>query len=238
MTSLRRDLLNYARFLRESGFLYEESAVATAVADAPAPKHDREKQVQIASAAVAACTACELCKSRGQIVYGDGSLHAKIVFVGEAPGAEEDRTGIPFVGRAGKLLNKMIEAIGFTREEVYICNTLKCRPPDNRDPKPEEKESCRHFLEEQLEILQPQILVGLGAHASTYLTGMKTSMGKMRGQWFEFQGVATMVTYHPAFLLRSPSFKKQSWGDMQMLAEKYKALNPDDRREVWKKKNS
>jgi DNA polymerase len=198
-------------------------------------KKQRDALEKDARGRVAACKVCALHKQRSQTVYGTGSLQARIVFVGEAPGAEEDRTGVPFVGRAGQLLTKMIESIGFTRDEVYICNTVKCRPPDNRDPTPEEKTACRPFLEEQLKILRPQILVGLGAHAAGYLTGLQTSLGKMRSRWHEFEGVPTMVTYHPAFLLRSPGMKKQAWEDLQMLASRYNELNPDDAREVWVK---
>lgn len=267
-SSPQRDLLNYAKFLRDNGFLYLEASADASVAvpvaapvgsgenvateatrEAAAPPTadakfearasldlgEKEKIAAEMAEAIAACEACELCRSRTQIVFGDGSLDSKILFVGEAPGAEEDRTGIPFVGRAGKLLTKMIEAIGFDRSEVFICNTLKCRPPDNRDPKPSEKEACRHFLEEQIDLIRPQILVGLGAHAASYLTGQQIAIGKMREQWYEFHGVATMVTYHPAFLLRSPSFKRKSWDDFKMLAGKYAELNPGDPRKIWSK---
>lgn len=280
MSGIKHDLLAYAEFLRQSGYLYVEggagetaeigAAPARAARPAASPartehpqsarrpatqtkpepsaggsaeagpseplsEEERMKREKDARARVAACTACALHRTRTQTVYGTGSLKARIVFVGEAPGAEEDRTGIPFVGRAGQLLTKMIESIGFSRDEVYICNTIKCRPPDNRDPTTEEKETCRPFLEEQLKILRPQILVGLGAHAAGYLTGLQTSLGKMRRQWHEFEGIPTMVTYHPAFLLRSPGMKKQAWEDLQMLVSRYHELNPEDKREIWKK---
>lgn len=281
MSGIKHDLLAYAEFLRQSGYLYVEGAAGGAgaegaarveppkrpelTASSPGPEkvaetkpigsesstsavfpaesavseplseEERMKKEKEARGRVAACTACALHRTRTQTVYGTGSLKARIVFVGEAPGAEEDRTGIPFVGRAGQLLTKMIESIGFSRDEVYICNTIKCRPPDNRDPTPQEKETCRPFLEEQLKILRPQILVGLGAHAAGYLTGLQTSLGKMRRRWHEFEGIPTMVTYHPAFLLRSPGMKKQAWEDLQMLASRYNELNPDDAREIWKK---
>lgn len=288
MSGVKRDLLAYAEFLSQSGFLYVEGEPASVSASPmaleapgqavtrrapaaaagafsippahPARRHEsdrppslpnpaqeaprmppmtveqRDRMEKEARARVAECRACSLCKTRTQTVYGTGSLDAKIVFVGEAPGADEDRTGVPFVGRAGQLLTKMIESIGFSRDEVYICNTLKCRPPDNRDPTPEEKQACRPFLEEQLRILRPQILVGLGSHAAGYLTGLQTSLGRMRRTWHSFENVPTMVTYHPAFLLRSPGMKKEAWEDLQMLAARYNELNPDDAREVWKKK--
>ncbi len=198
-------------------------------------EEERIRKIEEAQKIVSACTACGLAKTRNRTVYGSGSPMAKIVFVGEAPGEEEDRQGLPFVGRAGHLLTQMIEAMGFKREEVYICNTLKCRPPGNRDPLPEEKESCRPFLIQQLEWLRPQILVALGAHAGTYLTGLEVPVGKLRKQWHLHRGILTLVTYHPAFLLRSPGFKKEAWGDLQMLYSKYIELNPDDARNIWKK---
>lgn len=196
---------------------------------------ERAERLAKTAQAVAQCTKCELCKTRDKTVFGDGGAGAKICFVGEAPGAEEDRTGVPFVGRGGQLLTKMIEAIGFERSEVYICNTIKCRPPNNRDPTPAEKEACRPYLEEQLRTLGAQIIVAVGAHAAGYLTGLQSSLGAMRGRWHEFEGIPVMVTYHPAFLLRSPGFKPKAWEDMQMLAARYNELNPDDRREIWHK---
>ncbi len=196
---------------------------------------ERIKLMEGAKKKVAACVACELCRQRTQTVYGVGSPMAKIVFLGEAPGEEEDRTGIPFVGRAGQLLTKMIEAIGFKRDEVYICNTVKCRPPGNRNPLPGEKKACEHFLNEQIQWIRPQILVGLGAHAALYLTGVESSLGKMRKRWHAYRGIPVLVTYHPSFLLRSPSYKTQAWEDLMMLNARYAELNPDDPRKVWQK---
>lgn len=179
------------------------------------------------------CRSCTLGKLRTQAVFGDGSPMAKIVFVGEGPGAEEDARGLPFVGRAGLLLNKMIEAIGFKREEVYICNTVKCRPTGNRDPLPDEKGACEHFLVAQLSILQPQILVALGSHAAQYLCRSEETIGRLRGRWHSYHGIPLLATYHPAFLLRSPQFKVKSWEDFQMIHAKYTELNPDDPRKLW-----
>lgn len=195
----------------------------------------RTAKMDQARARVAACTACELCKTRTQTVYGSGSPMAKIVFVGEAPGEEEDKTGIPFVGRAGKLLTQMIEAIGFTRDDVFICNTLKCRPPGNRDPLPHEKDACRGFLIEQLTWLRPQMIVALGAHSAQYLTGKELSIGQLRNVWHSYHGIPVWATYHPAFLLRSPSFKKVAWEDMQVVHRRYNELNPEDQRKKWSK---
>lgn len=213
-------------------------AAAQTVAEKPAlSEAERRPILETGLASAAACKACTLCQTRTQVVYGTGSIMARIMFVGEAPGADEDRTGIPFVGRAGQLLTKMIEAAGFQRDEVYICNTLKCRPPDNRDPLPSEKEACERFLVEQIETIRPSIIVGLGAHAATYLTGQQTSIGKLRKKWHQHRGILLMATYHPAFLLRSPSFKEHAWEDLKMMAKKYNELFPDDARKIWQKKN-
>ncbi len=207
----------------------EEPALGGRELDEP----ERRRRAEDAMKAVADCRRCVLCRERTQTVYGDGSLMARIVFVGEAPGVEEDRTGVPFVGRAGQLLTRMIEAIGFKRSQVYICNTIKCRPPGNRDPLPGEKKACEPFLIEQLELIRPQIIVALGSHAGAYLTGLETSIGKLRRRWHRWRGIPVMVTYHPAFLLRSPGFKTQAWEDLLMLSAKYAELNPDDKRSVW-----
>jgi uracil-DNA glycosylase family 4 len=195
-------------------------AAPTLREESPLDETERRRRLDAGKARAEACTACSLCETRNQLVYSDGSIMARVMFVGEAPGADEDRTGIPFVGRAGQLLTKMIEAAGFKREEVYICNTLKCRPPDNRDPLPSEKESCEQFLAEQIETIRPQIIVALGGHSATYLTALQTSIGKLRGKWHQHRGILTMATYHPSFLLRSPSFNKQAWEDLQTLVKK------------------
>jgi len=196
---------------------------------------ERTAKMDDARDRVAACTACDLCKTRTQTVYGSGNPMAKIVIVGEAPGEEEDKTGVPFVGRAGKLLTQMIEAIGFTRDDVFICNTLKCRPPGNRDPLPAEKDACRNFLIEQLTLLRPQFIVALGAHAGQYLTGKEVTIGQLRNVWHSYHGIPVLATYHPAFLLRSPSFKTKAWEDLQVILNRYNELNPHDIRKKWEK---
>lgn len=185
-----------------------------------------------------ACRACALGAQRNKLVYKDGPPEARLLFVGEAPGGEEDLQGLPFVGAAGQLLNKMIAAIGLKREEVFICNTLKCRPPQNRDPQPEEKAACEHFLIEQLEIMRPALMVALGAHAAHYLCRSEESIGRMRGRWHDYHGVPLLVTYHPAFLLRNASFKPKSWEDFQAIHAKYSELFPDDPRPLWSKKEN
>ena len=167
---------------------------------------------------VAKCVRCaELAHTRTQTVFGSGSPHARLVFMGEAPGADEDREGFPFVGRAGQLLTKIIEACGLKRTEVYILNTLKCRPPGNRTPLPEEAANCREYLDEQLAILRPEFICCLGAVAAQNLLGTDRSIGRLRGSLHEFRGVKVVCTYHPAYLLRNPAAKGATWEDMKML---------------------
>jgi DNA polymerase len=199
------------------------------------PREGRVARLAELAQKAEACRACVLGSRRNRLVFSDGDPEAKIVFVGEAPGGDEDAQGVPFVGRAGQLLTKMIAAIGFARQEVYICNMLKCRPPENRDPLPDEKAACEHFLAAQLEIVRPRMLVALGAHAAQYLCRLDQSIGRLRGRWHAYHGIPLLATYHPAFLLRSPSFKPQSWDDFQKIHAKYCGLCPDDPRKLWQK---
>jgi uracil-DNA glycosylase len=161
------------------------------------------------------CTRCKLHKGRNKIVFGDGSAKAGLVFVGEGPGADEDAQGLPFVGRAGKLLTQMIEAMGLLRSDVYICNVVKCRPPGNRQPEPDEVEKCSPFLFRQLDVLEPKVIVCLGATAAQTLLGTNRSISHFRGQWLEFRGYKMIATYHPAYLLRNPNAKGDVWKDLQ-----------------------
>jgi uracil-DNA glycosylase len=170
----------------------------------------------------AACTDCSLYQTRTKLVFGDGPPNARLVFVGEAPGRDEDVQGVPFVGRAGQLLNKMIEAMGLKREDVYICNVLKDRPPDNRAPQPTEVAACRHWLEEQISIIQPQVICTLGKHASAALLDPEIAIMKARGTWMTWQGVPTMPTLHPAYLLRNPPAKKLVWNDLKAIRDRLK----------------
>ncbi len=163
---------------------------------------------------VADCTRCELAASRTQTVFGVGNPQADWMIVGEAPGAEEDRRGEPFVGRAGKLLDEMLRAIGQSRQTVFIANILKCRPPNNRDPKPEEAAACRDFLERQIALIQPRIILAVGRIAAQNLLGRTDPVGKLRGRPHDLDGIPLVVTYHPAYLLRSPSQKRRSWSDL------------------------
>lgn len=162
-----------------------------------------------------ACQRCKLCKTRNKVVFGEGSLDAELVFVGEGPGRDEDEQGMPFVGMAGKLLTKIIEAMKMTREQVYICNVVKCRPPQNRPPEPDEVEACIGYLKQQLQTIKPKIIVALGKTAAAALLETEAPMSALRGRLFEWNGIPLAVTYHPAYLLRNPAAKKDVWEDMQ-----------------------
>ena len=173
---------------------------------------------------VTACRQCALHQNRKQTVFGVGDTSADWMVIGEAPGAEEDRKGEPFVGRAGKLLNAMLLAIGLQRDQVFIANILKCRPPENRDPRAEEVASCQSYLDRQINLIQPRIILAVGKIAAQNLLKVDTSIGRMRGQVYEYPGsnIPVVVTYHPAYLLRSPKEKRKSWQDLQMAMQIYK----------------
>ena len=173
--------------------------------------------------AVAACTRCDLYQARTQTVFGVGDPHADWLIIGEAPGAEEDRMGEPFVGRAGRLLNAMLQAIGLSREQVYIANILKCRPPGNRDPRPEEVALCSSYLAAQVNMIAPRIILALGRIAAQNLLGLSTPIGKMRGQRYTYgeSAIPVVVTYHPAYLLRSPQEKRKTWEDLLLAKRTY-----------------
>jgi len=179
------------------------------------------QQLAVIQQEVAGCTLCgELVANRTQTVFGVGNPQARLCFFGEAPGADEDREGEPFVGRAGKLLNDIIsKGMGLTREEVYILNVLKCRPPGNRNPAPDEVANCRHFFERQLAAIQPEFICCLGAIAAQSLLETTTPVGKLRGQIHDYRGIRVVVTYHPAYLLRNPAAKTETWKDIKLLLE-------------------
>lgn len=161
------------------------------------------------------CTRCKLHRGRNKLVFGDGSSAAKLVFVGEGPGADEDAQGIPFVGRAGKLLTQMIEAMGLQRKQVYICNVVKCRPPENRTPEPDEVQTCSPYLLRQIDVINPKVVVCLGAVAAKTLLETNRGVSQYRGEWHEWRGRKLMATYHPAYLLRNPAAKAEVWKDLQ-----------------------
>ena len=186
--------------------------------DLPASLADRQNLLETLNAEVRSCTLCrDLACTRKQTVFGVGNAKPRVVFFGEAPGADEDRLGEPFVGRAGQLLTKIIEACGWQRSDVYIMNVLKCRPPDNRNPLPSETDNCRPFFERQFEILRPEYIVCVGTVPAQALLETKESVGKLRGRFHRYRDSHVLVTYHPSYLLRNPSAKKYVWDDMQML---------------------
>lgn len=173
------------------------------------------------------CTRCPLHKQgRKQIVFGVGNSRADLMFIGEAPGADEDLQGEPFVGRAGQLLNNMIKAMGLQREDVYIANIIKCRPPGNRTPEREECETCSPFLFRQIDVVKPKAIVALGAVAAKTLLAINAPMAELRGRWYDFRGTRLAVTYHPAFLLRDPRQKKETWKDLQMVMKELGLVAP------------
>jgi uracil-DNA glycosylase len=183
-----------------------------------APTNDPTAALRLIREDIGDCTRCRLHKQgRKQIVFGVGNPRAELMFIGEAPGADEDERGEPFVGRAGQLLTNMIKAMGLSREEVYIANIIKCRPPNNRQPERDECETCSPFLMRQIEAIAPKAIVALGAVAAKTLLAINAPMSELRGRWYDFRGTKLAVTYHPAFLLRDPRQKKETWKDLQMV---------------------
>lgn len=180
------------------------------------PMDDPDKALAAIAAEVRECTACKLCEQRKQAVPGEGASRASIVFIGEGPGADEDRSGRPFVGRAGQLLDDIItKGMGMARTDVFICNVVKCRPPANRVPEPEEAAACRGFLDRQLAAIAPRVICTLGATATRALLDTDLSMGRLRGQLHHYGEIPVIPTYHPAYLLRSPAAKRPTWEDIQ-----------------------
>jgi DNA polymerase len=192
------------------------------------PAAERAAALQLIRDEIGDCTRCPLHKGRNKLVFGDGSPSARLMFVGEGPGADEDAQGLPFVGKAGQLLNNMIAAMGLRREEVYIANVVKCRPPGNRVPEPEEGATCSPFLFRQIDVIRPQVLVALGATAATWLLGTRQPLAGLRGRVHSVRGTQLIVTYHPAYLLRDPRQKKEAWADLQ-IAMKELGLKPPSR---------
>lgn len=186
--------------------------------DSPRTTGDKQHDFALVADIVARCTLCkELAATRKQTVFGVGNVNARVAFFGEAPGADEDRQGEPFVGRAGQLLTKIIEACGWTRDDVYILNVLKCRPPDNRTPLPFEVENCRQYFQRQFEVIRPEYIVCVGAVSAQALLETTEAVGKLRGRFHRYRDSKVLVTYHPSYLLRNPAAKKYVWDDMQIL---------------------
>lgn len=197
-----KDLGSYVKLEKKSGV----NSIMRVPADLSSVKEE-----------VFSCRACPLYKTKKNYVFSDGSERAKLMFVGEAPGEDEDLQGVPFVGRAGQLLTKMIEAMGLTRQEVYICNVLKCRPPENRSPLPEEIRACKGYLVRQIDIISPKVICCLGKHAAQALLDTDVLITKIRGKEMEFNGKLMIPTYHPAYLLRNPPAKKEVWEDLKKI---------------------
>ena len=209
-----QELLAWEQTLGGAGFPTPAPSRTPAPAGRTASLDDVRARLQILTEEAAACTRCELHRGRTKSVFARGTADTDLVFVGEGPGYHEDQQGLPFVGRAGQLLDRMIAAMGYDRDGVYICNVVKCRPPENRTPLPTEAQACAHFLVPQLELVGPKAIVALGRCAAENLQVVPPA-GPWRGVWGEWRGIPVMPTYHPAFLLRSPQFKKPVWEDLQ-----------------------
>ncbi|MGB5300174.1 MAG: uracil-DNA glycosylase [Thiogranum sp.] len=203
----------------------EIAGMDASAADLPGPSAVSGLDWETLQARVKACTLCDLHTSRTQTVFGVGNRNADWLLIGEAPGRDEDQQGEPFVGRAGQLLNAMLQAIGLQREQVYIANILKCRPPSNRDPRPEEVVCCEPYLMRQIEVIQPGLILALGRIAAQNLLNTETPIGKLRGRVHQFRdtGIPLIATYHPAYLLRSPLEKRKAWQDLQLAVEAVQA---------------
>lgn len=196
-------------------------AAPVSESSATAPSRDAQTRLTVLAEAVRSCTKCGLSRHRKQTVFARGTGSSGVCFVGEGPGADEDAQGLPFVGKAGQLLDRMIEAMGFGRDEVYVCNVVKCRPPDNRKPEPDEMAACLPYLNEQLELIQPRVIVALGATAVQGLFGTTEGITRLRGKWKTYRGqIDVMPTFHPAYLLRTPAAKREVWDDLQEVLKK------------------
>jgi len=219
----RRDLAAYLKDFSwrdvDAALLGPRPRPAAAVTEETGAAADPRTAADLDSmaAGLRGCRRCRLCQGRTQVVFGVGSPRARVMFVGEAPGADEDRLGEPFVGRAGQLLNSMLRAIGLKREDVYIANVVKCRPPGNRDPEPDEAGACLPFLWRQIELIDPAVVVTLGRIAASHFLGTTAPISSYRGRWQQARGRAVLPTFHPAYLLRNPAAKAQSWADLKRL---------------------
>lgn len=231
VTELLAALRGYLEELQETGVeglpLGAPGRKAERVVTAPPHADDRRETLDAIRADLGECHRCQLGKTRTRLVFGAGNPRARLVFVGEAPGEEEDRRGEPFVGEAGELLTKIIQAMGFSRDEVYICNVLKCRPPKNRDPLPEEIETCSSFMLRQVQSISPEAIVALGTFAAQTLLSTKEPISRLRGHFHDYHGIPLMPTFHPAFLLRNAAMKREVWDDMQQVMKLLRMSPPD-----------
>ena len=213
------DLLETLALARD--FLSREIAYAPASIARMDDRESTSDPLTILSQEASNCQKCGLAQTRTSVVFGSGRTDADLMFVGEAPGADEDRQGLPFVGAAGQLLTRMIEAMGLTREDVYIANIIKCRPPNNRDPKPEELAACQPYLAQQIDLIAPVVICTLGRFAAQTLLQTTESMGRLRGKIFDYQGAKLVPTYHPAALLRNAQWKRPTWEDLKLVRKLY-----------------
>ena len=225
LRSIVDDLAEYVEFGRDEGERTVELAPAVleelGSLNASAGKMpDVEQELEEIARSVAACSKCVLHQRRTRTVPGQGSFSPEIMFVGEGPGADEDRQGLAFVGKAGRLLTRMIEAMGFTRDEVFIANIVKCRPPGNRAPLPDEMTTCLPFLKAQIAVLKPDVIIALGATAVKGLLNVGIGITRLRGTWMTFEGIDVMPTFHPAYLLRNPAVKKDTWEDLKSVLKR------------------
>lgn len=211
--------ISWEREIGASGYRPGTAPAVEAEAAAAVPGGDPEARLRDLREEIGDCTRCPLHAGRNKIVFGEGDAAARLVFVGEGPGRDEDISGLPFVGAAGQLLTKIIEAIGLTREQVFICNIVKCRPPNNRDPEPAESGTCGPFMLRQLEIIRPRVVVALGRPSAQYLLDTDQPIGRLRGMFHDAHGTKIMPTYHPAYLLRNPSGKRAVWEDMKKVRD-------------------
>jgi DNA polymerase len=211
----RDEIIHQLAFLRDIGLeSLELGAARTVAVDATPPNASDLTAIR---EDIGDCQRCKLARTRTNIVFGSGNPHAELVFVGEAPGFDEDRQGLPFVGRAGQLLTKIIESINLTREDVYICNVLKCRPPENRNPEPDEVQACGGFMRRQLASIKPKIVCCLGTFAAQTVLQTAMPISKLRGSFHDMDGIRVIATFHPAYLLRSPDKKRDVWEDMKQI---------------------
>lgn len=209
VSSIAEDLRRHLLWQQDSGERWLYSGPSTDSASA--------KTLEDVRSELGECRRCKLCEGRTQIVFGTGNPKAELLFVGEGPGADEDLQGVPFVGKAGQLLTKMIDAMGFSRESVYICNVVKCRPPGNRNPEPDEVQACLPFLKAQIQAVGPKVIVALGKFAAQTLLEDATPITRLRGTWRSYQGIQLMPTFHPSYLLRNSAEKRNAWSDLQQV---------------------
>jgi len=234
---LGREILDHLRWYRDlgvravaraagSGSPRAASARTPAAGSLPGLYGSASESLEVIRADLGDCRRCKLCRTRTHIVFGSGPEHAELMFVGEAPGADEDMQGLPFVGRAGQLLTRIIEAIDMRRADVYICNILKCRPPNNRNPESDEIAACQPFLFRQIDTVRPRVICALGTFGAQTLLQTREPIGRLRGRFIDFRGTPLMATFHPAYLLRNPNEKRKVWEDVQKIRDYLRSLRP------------